>query len=123
MKTHRFEMRANPDFLKLVDDWRRSQPGIPPREEAIRRIVENALETGQAPSLSALLRDWFAGDPARLSHFGLDGSTTVEEAVSALLNDRYQSPVIPAKLMLEAFKNEADPIAKQIVELLERIAR
>lgn len=123
MKTERFEMLANPDFLKLVDDWRRSQPDIPPRAEAIRRIVVNALDTAEAPSLSALVRNWFVANPARLSLFGFDGSITVEDAVAALLNDRYQSPVIPAKLMLEAFQHEADPIAKQIVALLQRLAR
>ncbi|WP_143748419.1 hypothetical protein [Mesorhizobium carmichaelinearum] len=76
----------------------------------------------QAPSLSALLQEWFAAAPERLAHFGLDGSSTVEEAVAALLNDKYQSPAIPAKLMLEAFKNDADPVARQIVVLLGRIA-
>ncbi|WP_179298220.1 hypothetical protein [Mesorhizobium carmichaelinearum] len=45
----------------------------------------------------------------------------MEEAVPALLNDKYQSPVIPAKLMLEAFKNDTDPVARQIVALLGRI--
>ncbi|UVK42009.1 hypothetical protein BPNPMPFG_003642 [Mesorhizobium sp. AR07] len=122
MKTERFQMSANPDFLKLVDNWRRSQPDIPARAEAIRRIVANALDTTEAPSLSALVRDWFASNPTRLALFGFDGSVTVEQAVDALLKDRYQSPVIPAKLMLEAFQHEADPIAKQIVALLQRLA-
>jgi len=45
MKTERFEMRANPEFLKLVDEWRRSQPDLPPRAEAVRRIVETALSS------------------------------------------------------------------------------
>lgn len=85
-------------------------------------VANLKLMDADAPSLSALLRDWFTADPARLTHFGLDGSSTVEEAVAALLKDKYQSPVIPAKLMLEAFKNEADPVAEQIVALLERIA-
>ena len=29
--------------LPLGDDWRRQQPALPPRTEAIRRLVEQAL--------------------------------------------------------------------------------
>lgn len=39
----RFEMRAPKAWLALVDDWRRKQPDIPPRAEAIRRLVEKGL--------------------------------------------------------------------------------
>lgn len=38
-------MRASDEFLKRIDDWRRRQPDIPGRAEAIRRLVEIALET------------------------------------------------------------------------------
>ncbi len=38
--TERFQMRASPAFLRLVDDWRRKQPDLPSRAEAIRRLVE-----------------------------------------------------------------------------------
>lgn len=37
-----FQMRVNDEFLALVDDWRRTQPDIPMRSEAIRRMVEIA---------------------------------------------------------------------------------
>lgn len=37
-------MRVNEDFLRTVDDWRRKQPDLPPRAEAIRRLVKNALK-------------------------------------------------------------------------------
>ena len=123
MKTERFEMRANPEFLKLIDEWRRSQPDLPPRAEAVRRIVETALSSSEPPTLSVLLREWFTANPERHPEFGFDGSISVEQCVAALLNDRYQSPVVPAKQMIELFNNEADPIAKQIVALLERVAR
>lgn len=36
-------MRAPKVWLKRVDDWRRKQPDIPPRAEAIRRLVEKGL--------------------------------------------------------------------------------
>lgn len=38
-----FQMRASDEFLAKVDDWRRKQPDIPGRAEAIRRLVEIAL--------------------------------------------------------------------------------
>ena len=34
-----FEMRVDPEFLELVDEWRRMEPDMPSRAEAIRRIV------------------------------------------------------------------------------------
>lgn len=34
-----FEMRVDPEFLELVDEWRRQEPDLPSRAEAIRRIV------------------------------------------------------------------------------------
>ena len=39
-----FQMRASAEFLQKVDDWRRAQPDLPSRAEAIRRLVEIALE-------------------------------------------------------------------------------
>jgi hypothetical protein len=40
----RFEMRASEAWMKRLDDWRRQQPDIPPRAEAIRRLVDQALK-------------------------------------------------------------------------------
>ena len=42
-KTERFEMRVPRSFLISVDEWRRKQPDLPTRSEAIRRLVEKAL--------------------------------------------------------------------------------
>jgi hypothetical protein len=42
-KTDRLEMRVDDAFLKRVDDWRRTEPDIPSRSEAIRRLVEFGL--------------------------------------------------------------------------------
>ncbi|MEM7621124.1 MAG: hypothetical protein AAF228_11810 [Pseudomonadota bacterium] len=42
-KTQQFQMRVSPDFLEKVDSWRRNQPDLPPRAEAIRRLVEQSL--------------------------------------------------------------------------------
>jgi hypothetical protein len=43
-KSTRFEMRAPVEWLKRLDDWRRQQSDIPPRAEAIRRLVDQSLE-------------------------------------------------------------------------------
>lgn len=43
-KTERLELRVNDEFLAAVDNWRRNQPDLPPRAEAIRRLVFEALE-------------------------------------------------------------------------------
>jgi hypothetical protein len=37
------QLRLGPLF-QLVEDWRRSQPKIPPRSEAIRELVRLALQ-------------------------------------------------------------------------------
>ena len=39
MKTERFEMRFDPETLDQVDTWRRDQPNLPSRAEALRRLV------------------------------------------------------------------------------------
>jgi hypothetical protein len=39
-----FQMRASAAFLERIDNWRRVQPDLPSRAEAIRRLVEIALE-------------------------------------------------------------------------------
>jgi metal-responsive CopG/Arc/MetJ family transcriptional regulator len=44
MKNERFEMRAPAELLSRVDEWRREQPDIPNRSEAIRRLIEAGLE-------------------------------------------------------------------------------
>jgi len=43
IQTHLFQMRVSQSFLKKVDDWRRMQPDLPARAEAIRRLVDKAL--------------------------------------------------------------------------------
>ena len=38
-KTVTVQLRVSADYLKAVDDWRRQQPDIPVRSEAIRRLT------------------------------------------------------------------------------------
>lgn len=42
-KSTRFEMRAPNAWLAKVDNWRRRNAELPPRAEAIRRLVELGL--------------------------------------------------------------------------------
>jgi len=47
-KSERFELRVSEDFLRAIDDWRRKQPDLPSRAEAIRRLVDQALRAEAA---------------------------------------------------------------------------
>lgn len=38
--------RIQPDFLKRLDEWRREQPDLPSRPEALRRLAEKGLSDG-----------------------------------------------------------------------------
>jgi len=45
-----FQMRVTEEFLRKVDDWRRKQPDLPSRAEAIRRLVEQAINASDTKS-------------------------------------------------------------------------
>jgi hypothetical protein len=45
MLSERFELRFSVDLLRQIDDWRRQQPDLPTRAEAIRRLIERSLVT------------------------------------------------------------------------------
>jgi hypothetical protein len=47
-----FQMRANDEWLRRLDDWRRSQADLPGRAEAIRRLVDLGLEAVQSKQTS-----------------------------------------------------------------------
>lgn len=42
--TERFEMRLTKALIEQIDEWRRQQPDLPPRAEAIRRLIELGLQ-------------------------------------------------------------------------------
>lgn len=43
-KSERFQMRVAPSFWQAIDEWRRKQPDIPSRAEAIRQLVDAGLK-------------------------------------------------------------------------------
>lgn len=45
-KTFRMELRLSPDMVERLDEWRRHQPDIPTRSEAVRRLVERGFAQG-----------------------------------------------------------------------------
>ena len=72
-QAERFTMRVAPDFLRGVDEWRRLQPDIPGRSEAIRRLVARGLaDTVTFESLAELL--------IRMQGMLDEGRLTTEEA-------------------------------------------
>ncbi|HEV2674180.1 MAG TPA: hypothetical protein VGV37_06520 [Aliidongia sp.] len=46
--SNRMQMIVTPEFLREVDDWRRLQPDIPNRSEAIRRLAMMGIRLGAA---------------------------------------------------------------------------
>jgi uncharacterized protein len=44
LKTRRFEMRFDQPTIERIDGWRSKQPDLPPRAEAIRRLVDQGLK-------------------------------------------------------------------------------
>ncbi|MEI6558506.1 MAG: hypothetical protein WCO00_08860 [Rhodospirillaceae bacterium] len=57
IKTERFDMRVSEEFLSIVDEWRRIQQDIPPRAEAIRRLVMQGLDAGFLSGIISKLGD------------------------------------------------------------------
>ena len=42
-ETERFAMFMSPELIAAVDEWRRKQPDLPSRAEAVRRLLQQAL--------------------------------------------------------------------------------
>jgi hypothetical protein len=38
-------VRVDEEFIERLDEWRRNQPDLPTRPEALRRLAEQALAT------------------------------------------------------------------------------
>ena len=43
-------MKMSPEFVTLIDDWRRVQPKLPSRNEAVRALILRGLETANMPA-------------------------------------------------------------------------
>ncbi|MGE3583047.1 MAG: hypothetical protein AB7J28_16720 [Hyphomonadaceae bacterium] len=48
-------VRASPELLEQIDRWRRRQPDLPTRAEALRRLAEKALKAERPRRFDDLL--------------------------------------------------------------------
>lgn len=49
MQNPQINVRMDDDLLKRLDDWRRKQPDLPNRPEALRRLAEQSLNAEGKP--------------------------------------------------------------------------
>jgi hypothetical protein len=56
----RFEMVVTPEFLEVVDDWRKRQQEVLNRSEAIRRLVLLGAQTCEAVATAEFPKQVFA---------------------------------------------------------------
>jgi hypothetical protein len=49
-KYPQLNIRVDDEFLKRLDDWRRKQPDLPTRTEALRRLADLALAAEHPPA-------------------------------------------------------------------------
>jgi hypothetical protein len=56
MASERFELRLDPEILDKVDLWRKDQPGLPSRSEAMRKLLERGLGRQEDEQLFQLTR-------------------------------------------------------------------
>jgi hypothetical protein len=82
-------VRMQPDELAAIDSYRRDQPGVPSRPEAIRRLCILALNplagASAAPAprpLREIVQEFFEADPSRTGSFlrGCDEGVTPLDA-------------------------------------------
>ena len=52
-KAYRFELRLPPEKWGEVDEWRRRQPDLPTRLNAVRRMIDMALEADREAAAKA----------------------------------------------------------------------
>lgn len=46
-KTHRLQMVITPEEVEQIDRWRRQQDDLPTRSEAIRRMIQIAIQAAR----------------------------------------------------------------------------
>jgi len=86
LKTIRFNMVVTPSLVSMVDEWRKSQKGLPSRSEAVRSLVELGLS---APSFAPDVAAGVAESAAKLRK---SEAYVVEIAVKQFLRERNMLP-------------------------------
>ena len=80
--TETFKERVSPEWLAILDAWRRLQPDLPSRAEAMRRLVATGLEVSDLLHRVAFRRDGTTLTIADVAsayppHVETDGRTTI----------------------------------------------
>jgi hypothetical protein len=80
--TETFKARVSPEWLAILDAWRRLQPDLPSRAEAVRRLVATGLEVSDLLHRVAFRRDGTTLTIADVAsafppHVETDGRTTI----------------------------------------------
>ena len=63
-------VKTPPALLARLDAWRMAQPGIPPRPEAIRQLLDDALPLQQPSSASTVQPRFADGNRIRSDNYG-----------------------------------------------------
>jgi hypothetical protein len=48
-RSERLELRLSPSLIRAIDDWRRREPDLPVRSEAVRRMLWLAAKVKNRP--------------------------------------------------------------------------
>jgi hypothetical protein len=92
------QLRLPDDTLVAIDDWRRAQPDIPTRSEAMRRLMTVALQAGSTgepqPTFRELLERFYAEDPARIEEAGIPAGTSPADAARLHIDERMKTAML-----------------------------
>jgi hypothetical protein len=130
-------VRMQPDELAAIDSYRRDQPGVPSRPEAMRRLCIQALDPRAGNSaarlprpLREIVREFFDADPTRVRSFlrgrdeGLSPGEAVELSFSPEDDTSFSILQRAARDVLEAYRRFAkagDPAAREICARMHTI--
>ena len=80
-----FQMRTSAAFLRRIDDWRRLQPDIPSRAEAIRRLIDQGLQ--DPPNLAVAVEPAVPQSPEAVFDFPSSFASGDWEALANIGSD------------------------------------
>ena len=97
-KPSRFEIRLPPELEDRIDEWRRSQPDLPPRAEAARRLIEAGL--GPAPASGPV----GGSTPGATRKPASPGKTTAPRAKKPTASDRQATAAQTKEAQIRALR-------------------
>lgn len=118
--------------LAALDAWRKDQPDLPTRPEALRRLASAALNsTGDQPGLEELLRAFLEeGGRDRMDRFNYEECETVDQAILSEFHAKkgggeFGALKSKARSILQfgPFDEEDGPATRALDALMRRIAK